>query len=195
MHGDMGATELFQRNMSPSVTQGILESHERLSQAEHAIIEMMEEQLELNIRLERETSELAIVTERLEQEITKQKADIAVLESQLQRPFTPPNGRLLKEISIPPNWTVDREALIRIVEGSSFLFSMTIIDRFLSISSVQDIVWALTIAFENFSQFPGKDWQLMAVFVLDMVFNGVVYDENRANLEEEIWRLSPCEGN
>jgi hypothetical protein len=29
----------------------------------------------------------------------------------------------------------------------------------------------------------------MAVFVLDMVFNGVVYDENRANPEEEIRRL------
>jgi hypothetical protein len=30
---------------------------------------------------------------------------------------------------------------------------------------------------------------LMAVFVLDMVFNGFVYDENRANFEEEIRRL------
>jgi hypothetical protein len=78
---------------------------------------------------------------------------------------------------------VGREAVLRIVEGSSFFFSMAFVDRFLSISAVQDIVWALTIAFEDFSQFPGKEWQLMAVFVLDMVFNGVVYDENRANLE------------
>jgi hypothetical protein len=67
---------------------------------------------------------------------------------------------------------VDREALIRIVKGSSFLFSMAFFDSFLSISFVQDIAWALTIAFEDFNQFPGKEWQLMAVFVLDMVFNG-----------------------
>jgi hypothetical protein len=89
---------------------------------------------------------------------------------------------------------VDREALIRIVEGSSFLFSMAFFDRFLSISSVQDIVWALMIAFEDFNQFPGKEWQLMVVFVLEMVFNGVVYDENRANLEEEIRRLRSIRG-
>jgi hypothetical protein len=71
---------------------------------------------------------------------------------------------------------------------------MAFFDRFLSISSVQDIVWVLTIAFEDFSQFPGKEWQLMAVFVLDMVFNGVVHDENRANLEEEIRRLRSMRG-
>jgi hypothetical protein len=89
---------------------------------------------------------------------------------------------------------VDREALIQIVEGSSFVFSMAIFDRFLSIYSVQDIVWALTIAFEDCSQFPGKEWQLMADFVLDLVFNGVVYDENRANLEKEIRRLRSMRG-
>jgi hypothetical protein len=66
---------------------------------------------------------------------------------------------------------------------------MAFFDRFLSISSVQDIVWAPTIAFEDFSQFPGKERQLMAVFVLDMFFNGVIYDENRANLGEDIRRL------
>jgi hypothetical protein len=76
----------------------------------------------------------------LEQEIAKQKADIAVLESQLQRPFTAPDHRFLKEINIPPNWTMDCEELVRIVEGRSFLFSMAIFDRFLSISSVQDII-------------------------------------------------------
>jgi hypothetical protein len=34
----------------------------------------------------------------------------------------------------------------------------------------------------------------MAVFVLDMVFKGVIYDENRANLEEEIRRLRSMRG-
>jgi hypothetical protein len=75
---------------------------------------MMEQQLELNVRRKRGISELMIAIEGLEQEIAKQKADIAVLESQLQRPFTAPDHRLLKEINSPPNWTVDREALIRL---------------------------------------------------------------------------------
>jgi hypothetical protein len=34
----------------------------------------------------------------------------------------------------------------------------------------------------------------MAVLVLDMVFNGVVSEENRANLEEEIRRLRSMRG-
>jgi chromosome segregation ATPase len=103
--------------------QDIRESHEKLSQAEHVIVEMMKQQLELNVRRECEISELTIAIDGLEQEITKQKADIAVLESQLQRPFTAPDRSFLKEINIPPDWTVDREALIQIVECSLFLFS------------------------------------------------------------------------
>jgi hypothetical protein len=78
---------------------------------------------------------------------------------------------------------VDHKALIRIVEGSSFSFFNGHFQWVLSISSVQDIVWVLTIALEDLSQFPGREWQLVAAFVLDMVFNEVVYDENRANLE------------
>jgi hypothetical protein len=155
---------------------------------------MMEQQLELNVRREREISELTIAIDGLEHEIAKQKADIAVLESQLQRPFTAPDHRLVKEINIPPSWTADSEALIRIVASSSFLFSMAFFDHFLFISFVQDMIWALTIAFEDFSQFPGKEWQLMAVFVLGMVFNEVIYDENRANLEQEIRRLRSRRG-
>jgi hypothetical protein len=63
--------------------QDIRESHEKLSQAEHAIVEMMEQQLELNVRRERDINKLTIAIDGLEQEIAKQKADIAVLESQL----------------------------------------------------------------------------------------------------------------
>jgi hypothetical protein len=98
----------------PEKYQDIRESHKKLSQAEHAIVEMMQYQLELNVWREREISELTTAIEGLEQEIAKQKADIAVLESQLQRPFTTPDHRLLKEINIPSNWTVDREAPIRL---------------------------------------------------------------------------------
>jgi hypothetical protein len=50
------------------------------------------------------------------------------------------------------------------------------------------------IAFEYFGQFPGKGWQLMVVFVLDMAFSGVIYDENRANLKEEIRRQRSMRG-
>jgi hypothetical protein len=59
--------------------------------------------LELNVRREREISESTIAIDGLEQEIAKQKADIPVLESQLQRPFTAPDHSFLKEINIPPN--------------------------------------------------------------------------------------------
>jgi hypothetical protein len=51
--------------------EDIRESHEKLSQAEHAIVEMMEQQLELNVPREREISELPITIEGLEQEIVK----------------------------------------------------------------------------------------------------------------------------
>jgi hypothetical protein len=98
--------------------QDIHESNEKFRQAEDSIVEMMERQLELNIQREREITEPTIVIAGLEQEISKQKADIAVLESQLQRRFTAPGHRPLTAIDIPPNWKLDREALIRIIEGS-----------------------------------------------------------------------------
>jgi hypothetical protein len=41
---------------------------------------MMEQHLELNVRRQREINELTIAIDGLEQEIAKQKADIAVLE-------------------------------------------------------------------------------------------------------------------
>jgi hypothetical protein len=57
---------------------------------------------------------------------------------------------------------MDRKALIRIVEASSFLFSVAISDGFLSICIVQEISWALTLAFKDFTEFHGRKWQLMA---------------------------------
>jgi predicted dinucleotide-binding enzyme len=42
---------------------------------------MMQQQLELNVRREREISELTIAIEGLKQEMARQKADIVVLES------------------------------------------------------------------------------------------------------------------
>jgi septal ring factor EnvC (AmiA/AmiB activator) len=46
--------------------QNIRESHEKLSQAEHAIVEMMEQQLELNVQREHENRELTIAMDGLE---------------------------------------------------------------------------------------------------------------------------------
>jgi chromosome segregation ATPase len=116
--------------------QDIHESNEKIRQAEDAIVKMMERQLELNIQRERDVTELTIAIAGLEQEISKQKADITVLESQLQRRFTAPDHRLLTGINIPPNWKLDCHAFIRIAEGSSFLFSMALFDGFLSICTV-----------------------------------------------------------
>jgi AmiR/NasT family two-component response regulator len=66
----------------------IRKNNEKLTQAEDAIVEITEQQLELNIRRPREISELATVIEGLKQELSKQKADIAVLESEPQRQLT-----------------------------------------------------------------------------------------------------------
>jgi hypothetical protein len=68
----------------------------------------MERQLESNIQREREITELTIAIAGLEEEISKQKADVTVLESQLQRRFTAPDHRLLTAIDIPPNWIAKR---------------------------------------------------------------------------------------
>jgi uncharacterized small protein (DUF1192 family) len=64
---------------------------------------MMERQLELNIQREREITELTTSVAGLEEKISIQKADIAVLESQLQRRFTAPDHRLFTAIDILPN--------------------------------------------------------------------------------------------
>jgi hypothetical protein len=101
---------------------------------------MVERQFELNIQRDREITELTIAIAGLEREIAKQKADIAVLESQLQRRFTAPDDRPLTAIDIPPNWKLDRETLIRIVEASSFFFSMALFDGFLSICTVLEVL-------------------------------------------------------
>jgi DNA repair exonuclease SbcCD ATPase subunit len=117
--------------------QDIHESNEKFRQAEDTIVEMMERQLELNIQRECEITELAIAIAGLEHEMSKHKADMSVLESQLQLRFTAPDHRLLTAINISPNCKLDREALRRIVEASSFLFSMALFDGFLWICTVQ----------------------------------------------------------
>jgi hypothetical protein len=53
--------------------QDIHESNEKLRQAEDAIVEMMERQLELNIQREREITELTIAIAGLEQEISNRR--------------------------------------------------------------------------------------------------------------------------
>jgi hypothetical protein len=55
---------------------------------------------------------------------------------------------------------------------------MALFDEFMLICTAQEVLWAPTIAFEDFRQFQGRQWQFTAVFVLDMVFNGVIYGED-----------------
>jgi hypothetical protein len=69
---------------------------------------MMERQLELHIQREREITELTIANAGWQQEISKQKADIAVLES--QRRLTAPDHCLLTGIDNQQigNWIARR---------------------------------------------------------------------------------------
>jgi predicted RNase H-like nuclease (RuvC/YqgF family) len=111
-HSRSGTEARRPRHHNSPQNQDIDESNKKLRQAEDAIVEMMERYLELKIQRECEITELTIAIAGLKQEISKQKADIAVLESQLQRRFTAPDHRLLTAIDIPPNWKLDREALL-----------------------------------------------------------------------------------
>jgi hypothetical protein len=76
----------------------------------------------------------------------------------LQRQFHPPD-RLLDGIDIPPDWKLDRDALLTIVRISSFLFPLGVFDRFFSCQSVHEIVPFL--AFEYFGQYPERQRQFI----------------------------------
>jgi hypothetical protein len=112
----------------------------------------------------------------------------------LQRPFVVIDHSLLKVIDLPPDWRVDRDRVIHIIESWSFLFSLTVFDNVFSIHTIQDLARVLTIAFEDYRQFPDGQWQLMVGFVLELAFSSIVYDRNRDSLEEEITRLRSMRG-
>jgi hypothetical protein len=113
----------------------------------------------------------------------------------LHRLFCRPNCRLLNGITVPTNWQLDQKALVAVTNGSSFLFSTRIFDLFFSCGSSQDLVTLLGAAFEEFSQYPERQWQFMAVFVLEMAFARVVYDAATIDRQEaQIARLRSLRG-
>jgi hypothetical protein len=81
------------------------------------------------------------------------------------------------------------------VRGHTFLFSMAVCDAFLSCTRRQDLLVLLAFAFEDFSQFQDRNWQLMASFILEMVIRTVLYDGATVpNLENTIADLKSLRG-
>jgi hypothetical protein len=74
----------------------------------------------------------------------------------LHRLFCLPDCRLLQAISLPADWQLDHNALVRIARSSSFLLSMRVYDHLFCCGSCQELVTRLATAFEEFAQFSGR---------------------------------------
>jgi hypothetical protein len=113
----------------------------------------------------------------------------------LRRRFRPPDQGFLAEIELPGNWRLDQQALAETVRGSSFLFSLAVVDSLLGCRTIRDLVKLLAIAFEDFSGFPERNWSLMAAFVVEMIAkNTVGIEPTAANLETQITTLKSLRG-
>jgi hypothetical protein len=109
--------------------------------------------------------------------------------------FGPPGPGLLRGIELPTHWQVETETLTETVRGSSFLFSMAVVDTFFGCRTVRDLVKLLTVALQDFSHFLEPEWQFMAAFLVEMAFKGVVREKTTvANLEEKIAELKSLRG-
>jgi hypothetical protein len=116
-----------------------------------------------------------------------------IVQKRFCRPHDPrlPGG----PIDRPLYGDIDRGPLITAVKDSSFLFSLWVFDAFFGCRTVRDLRALLAIAFHDFAQMEGADWSLMAAFVLELIFNGVVYDKTAMdNLEESIAALKSLRG-
>jgi hypothetical protein len=94
----------------------------------------------------------------------------------LPRVFRSPNCQLVDGIDVPPDWKLDRRVLIAITRSNSFLFSVRLFDCVFSCKFVPGFVCVFAAAIEHFSHSPGRQWQLMAIFVVEIGFKGVVSD-------------------
>jgi hypothetical protein len=113
----------------------------------------------------------------------------------LRSRFRPLHHRVLHGIDLPEEWQVDREALTTTIRESSFLFSFAVIDSVFQCRTTRDLVTLLTVAFENFSEFPGRQGWLMAIFVMQMAIRNVVQVQPTAdNLEDKINALKSMRG-
>jgi hypothetical protein len=90
---------------------------------------------------------------------------------------------------------LNREALIKAVWGFSVLFSTAVFDGFLGRRTVMDLAKLVKIAFDDFSQCPDREWQFMAVFVIELARYGVASANTaKASLEVQIRRLKSLRG-
>jgi hypothetical protein len=113
----------------------------------------------------------------------------------LRRRFRLPDQGFLAGIDLPKNWQVDRQKLAETVRESSFLFSLAVVDSSFGCRTIRDLVTLLGIAFDDFSQFPERNWQFMAAFVVEMIAKSVVrIPPTAVNLESQITALKSLRG-
>jgi hypothetical protein len=94
-------------------------------------------------------------------------------------------------------WRICNSNLARVVRNAEFLFSSPALEDLCSCANVQELVALLTHVFESLSQRDDRDWQPMAIFVLEMAASRAVYrriEESIAELEEEIGDLKSVRG-
>jgi hypothetical protein len=108
----------------------------------------------------------------------------------LQRRVRCPDSLLLDSVQIPTDWKVDQEALVVAVQDCSFLFSLGVFNQFHDCPSGSELVRILTVAFEDYSNYSDRQWEFMAIFVLELAFKHVVHDpQTIEKLHDEIARL------
>jgi hypothetical protein len=102
---------------------------------------------------------------------------------------------MLQGIDLPRHLQLNTEALIKAVRGFSFLVSTAVLDSFLGIRTVTDLAKLLTIAFDDFSQYPDRKWHFMAIFVIGLALHGVASEKTaKASLAVQIRRLKSLRG-
>jgi hypothetical protein len=114
-----------------------------------------------------------------------------------QKRFCPPHRARspANEIILHLDGAIDRETLISAGRGSSFLFSTAVFDAFFACTKPHDLVLLLALAFEDLGQLEDREWPMIAAFVLELIFSGVIYDKTAVdNLEEGIAALKSLRG-
>jgi hypothetical protein len=107
----------------------------------------------------------------------------------LQSLIIPPSSQLPDAIELTAEWCVCNSNLAGVVGSAEFLFSSPVLEDLYSCINVQELVALLTHVFESLIQRDGRDWQPVAIFVLQMAASRAVYrriEENVAELEEEV---------
>jgi hypothetical protein len=111
--------------------------------------------------------------------------------------IVPPSSQLQDAIELTAEWRVCNSTLARVVRSAEFLFSSPALEDLCSGRNVSELIALLTHVFESLSQCDDRDWQSMAIFVLEMAASRAVYrriEENVAELEEEIGDLKSVRG-